>query len=138
MKTIKKNKIYKELLLVWPNVDRMVNEAEQYLDDLVVPGSDMPFVENCALLAAKKARDLEYTQGYTLKKLLVFCDEFKACLLGLENIKVSHQAHEWNPDEGPFKEFLQEEENYDIGKRDKPATHTKFRKMVDKWVEDHV
>lgn len=138
MKMIRKTKIYKELTLLWPNVDRIVKDAEGYLDMLAVPGQSMSFVDECALLAAKKARAIEYTDDYTYRKLMVFCEEFKACLLDLENMKISTKAGEWSPCDGPFKNFAKEYSEYTVGIRKKPVECAAYREMVEHWIKSHV
>lgn len=137
MKSIKKNKIYKELTLLWPNVDRMVNVAEGYLDNLAIPGDSMPFVEECALAAAKKARGIEFTDDYTYRKLQVFCEAFKECLLDVQGMKITGPAGEWTPCDGPFKAFVKEEP-YTVGKRKEPLACEPYQEMVEHWIRDHV
>lgn len=137
MKTIRKNKIYKEITGLWPNVDRMVHDAEAYLDDLTFPGEEFSFVQSCALKAAEKARDIDYTKYYTYEKLMTFCREFKNGLLGLERMKIiMPDGSEWTPEDGPFRKTARGA--YKVKKLAKETVRGKYRELIDIWVYSHV
>lgn len=135
-----KNKQYKEIKLLWPNVERMVGDAEKFLDELSCRGSGSKehFVEHCAIEAAKKASAIEYSDDYTYRKLVVFCDEFKECLLDLERVCVKTKTGEWTPDDGPFAEFIKEDGEYTVSMREKAIRRDAYRAKIDAWIKSHV
>ncbi len=136
----RKNKSFKEIELLWPNVTRMVKDAEEYLDDLVCPGEcqKASFVQQCAIKAAKKASAIEYTDDYTYRKLLVFCDEFRENLLELERMTVQTRSGRWTPDRGPFSEFHKESGDYTVTAREKAVKNEAYRAKIDAWIKSHV
>jgi hypothetical protein len=138
MTSIKKNKNYRVITLLWPNVDRMVADAEKMLDDLTIPGHDMPFVSECALMAAKSAITVEYTDDFTHRKLMAFCESFKECLLDLEKMKIKTRVGEWSPCDGPLKNNVKNGNGYTVGMRKIPVENKAYREMVSCWINNHV
>lgn len=137
---ITKSKPFKEITLLWPNVTRMVKDAEAFLDGLSCPAdhSKASFVQQCAMRAAKKASEIDYTDDYTYRKLTVFCDAFEECLLDLEKMDIKAKSGEWTPDNGPFGEFLKESGDYSVSMREKAIKRDAYRAMIDAWIKNNV
>jgi hypothetical protein len=134
---ITKSKPYKEITLLWPNVARIVKDAESFLDDLVCQ-DNQTFVEQCAIQAAKKASEIDYTDDYTYRKLTTFCDEFKEGLLDLEKMNIRTKSGEWTPEAGPFGEFVNKNEDYSVSMREKAVRLDKYRALIDAWIKSNV
>lgn len=135
---IRKNKSFKEITLLWPNVARIVKDAEDFLDDLSCDPDHTPFVQQCAIKAAKKASEIDYTDDYTYRKLTTFCDEFKESLLELEKVEIKDASVTWTPNDGPFAEFLKEHEGYSVSAREKAVRLDSYRALIDAWIKSNV
>lgn len=135
---IAKSKHYKEITLLWPNVARMVKDAEGFLNKLSCQEDHSSFVQQCAIKAAKKASEIEYTDDYTYRKLTTFCDEFKKNLLDLEKVEIKADSEQWTPDDGPFGEFVKEHEDYSISMREKAIRRDAYRALIDAWIKSNV